>query len=251
MIARTALLIALLASPTAAHSSDTTEAAPTGRYQIHRTIAEIVDAETLDVIADMVSPDDTVSWSVHVPESYDPTRPAGLLVYISPTNRGWMPRAWSSVIDEKNLIWIAADDAGNRVPVARRMVLATVAPGIIQESYAIDPDRIYLSGFSGGGKVSGMVAPEFAHTFRGAIYVGGAAFWARDEHPYIDQIRDNRYVFVAGDSDFNLELTERIHHRYRGAGVEHIKLMIIRGMGHDTPGKSDFRRAIEFLDARD
>ncbi|MEM7432971.1 MAG: PHB depolymerase family esterase [Pseudomonadota bacterium] len=252
MIARTLSIVVLcyaFMTPTAAMENG--ESAPTGRYQIERTIADILDEETLDLVGEMATLDDKVTWSVHVPDTYDPRKPAGLLVYVSPTNRGWMPRGWSDVVDEENLIWIAANGAGNKVPVARRVILAAVAPSLIAESHTLNPNRVYLAGFSGGGKVSGMIAPDFPNLFRGAIYIGGAAFWAHDEHPCLQNIRRNRYVFIAGSADFNLGLTKRIYHRYLGAGVENSKLMVIRGMDHDTPNATDIRRAIRYLDTLD
>ena len=69
-------------------------------------------------------PNEVVEWELYVPRDYDPGSPAGLLVFISPTDSGKMPRRYQSVLDEKNLIWIGANFSGSRVRVARRVSLA-------------------------------------------------------------------------------------------------------------------------------
>ncbi len=221
-----------------------------GMFAVEHTLAEFFDQKTLDSTAHVIAIDETISWSIYVPDSYNPEEPAGLMVYISPMRKGWMPRHWRDVIAEKNLIWIGADNSGNDIVVARRMVFAVVAPDIISRDYNIDPGRIYLSGFSGGGKVASMVAIDFANVFRGALYIGGTEFWSREPTDFLDRLNSNRYVFLAGRDDFNLDLTRPTYRKYQQAGLENLKLMVIPRMGHATPGKKDFRIAIEFLDQR-
>lgn len=222
-----------------------------GVFAVEHKLAEFVDQETLDSVTHFIAADEAISWSIYVPESYDPDRPAGLIVYISPMQKGWMPRHWREVIDEKNLIWIGADNSGNDTVDARRMVLAVVAKDVIGRDYNIDPNRIYLSGFSGGGKVASMVAIDFANVFKGALYVGGADFWTREPPDFLARLNSNRYVFLAGSDDFNLKLTKRTYRKYGQSGLQNLKLMVIPRMGHTTPGKKDFRIAVEFLDQRD
>ncbi len=42
----------------------------------------------------------------------------------------------------------------------------------------------------------------------------------------------------------------RVYGKYKDAGIENIKLMVIGRMGHTLPAKKRFIDAIEFLDAR-
>ena len=219
-------------------------------FAVEYPINEFLDQETLDSVAPFIAADEIVSWSIYVPESYDPDRPAGLFVYISPTQMGWMPRNWRDVIDEKDLIWIGANGSGNETIIGRRMLLAVIAPELMGRDYNIDQDRVYLSGFSGGGKVASMVAIDFARVFDGALYIGGAEFWNREPQGSIDVLKSNRYVFLAGSNDFNLDLTKRTYRKYKQAGLQDLKLMVIHRLEHDTPGTRDFRTAIEFLDQR-
>ncbi|MGI9271936.1 MAG: hypothetical protein ACR2QT_09180 [Woeseiaceae bacterium] len=242
----------ICASAALAHAAETTEAdIRRGQFDVSFTPAQLLDAETLASVAEFVAADEEVIWKVHVPETYDPAEPPGLMVYISPSDSGWMPRGWQPVIDENNFIWISADNAGNESPVGRRMLFAVLGPQIIRQLYEIDNDRIYLSGFSGGGKVSGMVAIDFANLFRGAIYIGGAEHWRGSTPKYFEHVKNNRYVFLAGDRDFNLDLTKKIYRRYKSAGLDQIKLIVMPRSGHQNPDAGHFRQAINFLDTRE
>lgn len=222
-----------------------------GQFEVSQPLADLVDAETIDSLGDAVSADGNVTWMMYVPDSYDPSLPAGLMVYISPVGRGFLPRGWQDTLDDSNLIWIAANQSGNDAPTERRMLLAVLGTQIASALYSIDPDRVYLSGFSGGGKTAGLVAIHFANLFKGAIYICGAEFWTNDPPALMSQVLQNRYVFLTGDEDFNRTLTRRVYNRYERAGVPNINLIIVPGMAHSNPGGRDLDRAIRFLDERE
>ena len=222
-----------------------------GQFEVTHSAAELLDPETIATVSEFMDVNEEIVWNMHVPESYDPNVPAGLMVYISPSDQGLMPRGWQPVIDEENLIWISASASGNEVLVAKRMIYAVLAPQIATASYKIDPDRVYLSGFSGGGKVSGMVAINFANIFRGAIYICGAQFWSEDRPQMLSQVEKNRYVFLTGSEDFNRDLTYRIFRKYESAGLENVELINVPRMTHQNPSTHYFRKAINFLDQRE
>ena len=222
-----------------------------GRFDITFTPAQLLDAETLASVAEFVDADEEITWKVHVPETYDSDKPAGLMVYISPSDRGYMPRGWQPVIDDQNFIWISADESGNNTKVGRRMLFAVLGTQVATLDYQIDNERVYLSGFSGGGKVSGMVAIHFANQFKGAIYICGAEFWNQTPPPLFEHVKTNRYVFLSGSNDFNLDLTKKIYRRYKNAGLTEIKLIVVPRMAHSNPDTKYFREAINYLDERE
>jgi predicted esterase len=222
-----------------------------GQFDITFTPAQLLDAETLASVAEFVDADEEITWKMHVPESYDPAKPAGLMVYISPSDKGYMPRGWQPVIDDQNFIWIGADEAGNETRVGRRMLFAVLGTQLAALDYRIDDDRVYLSGFSGGGKVSGLVAIHFSNKFKGAIYICGAEFWDQSPPPLFEQVETNRYVFLSGSNDFNLDLTKKIYRSYKGAGLSQIKLIVVPRMAHSNPNTKYFRQAVNFLDERE
>jgi prolyl oligopeptidase family protein len=222
----------------------------TGEFQLTLTLAEVVGADSARNAEKIIPPDEPITWEIYVPANYRPDRPAGLMVYISPTPSGEIPRSWKSVMDHRNMIWIAARHSGNRALVSRRVVYAIVAPTLAGKRYKIDRERIYLSGLSGGGKMASMVAIDHAQLFKGAVYNCGVNFW--DKHPprRFELVKQNHYVFITGTLDQALEPTRKAYKQYRKAGVENSKLMVIRDMTHRNPSSFDFDEALQYLDAR-
>ncbi len=143
-----------------------------GQFDITFTPAQLLDAETLASVAEFVDADEEITWKMHVPESYDPTKPAGLMVYISPSDKGYMPRGWQPV-------------------------------------------------------------------------------WDQSRPTLFEQVETNRYVFLSGSNDFNLDLTKKIYRSYKGAGLSRIKLIVVPRMAHSNPNTKYFRQAVNFLDERE
>jgi len=223
----------------------------TGKFQISSTLAKIVGESSAQSAGEVLAPDEPVSWEVYVPKDYRADEPAGLLVYISPSRSGEIPRGWNKVMDEHNLIWVAANDSGNSTATSRRAILTIVAPTLIEKHYKIDRQRLYLSGLSGGGRMASMIATDQAHLFKGAIYNSGADFWGTEPPRRLEQIKQNSYVFIAGTLDQALEPTKKAYRKYKNAGVENVKLMVIRDMTHKNPSRFKFAEAVEFLDSQE
>lgn len=224
---------------------------PAGRLQSTATVEELVGADSARYFAKVIATDTPIEWDLFVPGNYDPDKPAGLLVYVSPSDSGAIPYRWKSVMEEHNLIWVAANESGNSVDGGLRIAYAVLAPTMARKTYRIDSSRVYVSGLSGGGRVASIVAPEYAHIFNGAIYNCGVNFWGSREPKRIERVQANRYVFVTGDQDFNRGETKRVYRAYKKAGVANAMLMDIAGMGHENPSGSNFARAIAFLDGQD
>jgi len=225
-------------------------AVQTGEFRLTLTLAEVVGANSARNAEKIIPPDEPITWEMYVPDNYRAAKPAGLMVYISPTPSGEIPRGWKPVMDQRNMLWIAASHSGNSVVVSRRVIYAIVAPTLAGKHYKIDRERIYLSGLSGGGKMASMVAIDHAQLFKGAVYNCGVNFW--DNHPprRFELVKQNHYVFITGTLDQALEPTRKAYKQYRKAGVEHSKLMVIRDMTHRNPSSFDFDKALQYLDSR-
>jgi hypothetical protein len=224
------------------------DATVTGHRVLVTTLVELAGESTAAQIESVLPPQETIEFQMYIPPNYDRETPAGLLVYVSPTQSGEIPAGWSAVLDRHNVIWIAANRSGNDEVVARRILLALLAPTAARKQYAIDAERIYISGLSGGGKTASMIAADQAQLFRGAIYNCGVEVWDSDEPLQLDRMRQNRYVFVTGTYDQALEPTKRAYRAYRKAGVENSKLMVIRHMTHRNPDSYEFEEALQYLD---
>lgn len=245
------MLVAVSLVATVAAADAPVQGPRTGFFELSFTAQELLGDAGAEKAGEILRSDDAMSWQLFVPADYDPARPVGVLVYVSPTKRGGPPRAWKHLLQQNNMIWIGANNSGNRVAVSTRMFLALLAPRIAASDYSVDAERIYLSGFSGGGKTAGRLMAANPGLFRGGIYIGGAEIWDRTQPPpLLDVMQENHHVFLTGSDDFNEQLTRRVYTAFRKAGIEHCKLIVERRRGHQLPSVDAMARAIEFLDAR-
>jgi predicted esterase len=248
MIRRTGLLalVVLGISPISA-SSAAPDTPRTGAFAITLSPAELL-GEAAQKVAPVIPVDEAITWEVYVPEAYSADSPPGIVVYVSPSQSGSQPPGWSGVMDEHNLIWISANYSGNRVLAPRRALTAILALYAIQREYALDEERVYVAGLSGGGKMASIIATDYARTFDGGFFICGVEPWETDEPQELEAIRSNRYVFLAGERDQALKPTKHVYRQYRKAGVSDIELVVVPGMGHGSPPHREISRAIEFLD---
>jgi predicted esterase len=242
---RALVVLGISLTPPAAAEFD---APRTGDFAITLSPGELL-GDAAQKVASVFPADEPITWRAYVPDGYDSDSPPGIVVYVSPNQSGTLPQGWSSVMDEHNLIWISANKSGNRILVPRRVLKAILALNAIQQEYVLDESRIYVAGFSGGGKVASMIATDYANTFNGGLFICGVEFWEVDEPRHYKAIKSNSYVFLTGERDHALESTRRVYRKYQDAGVPNILLVVVRNMGHANPPRREISRAIEFLDA--
>jgi poly(3-hydroxybutyrate) depolymerase len=245
-----ALPMLLLANFAICQETASSEVVRTGEMRLTYTLTEVVGAEAAASLESVLSPDEPITWQLYVPVGYQPEKPAGLMVYISPRPSGRIPRGWDKVMDDQNMIWIGANGAGNDVKVVARAVFAMVARTVASSKYSIDPERVYLSGFSGGAKVAGIVAADHPQWFKGAIYMAGARFWDDRTPKLLELVKHNHYVFLVGSMDQARQPTRKVYKQYLSSGVDNSKLMLINNLGHRRPNVRYFNEAIQYLDSR-
>jgi len=104
-----------------------------------------------------------------------PPQGYGLLVFVPPWPQAELPRGWAPVLDRHHLIFVTAARSGNEANVlARREPLALLAEHNVAARYRLDPERIYLGGFSGGARVAMRLALAYPDVFRGALLDAGS-----------------------------------------------------------------------------
>jgi poly(3-hydroxybutyrate) depolymerase len=240
------LLILLASSAFAAGDSAELR---TGFFRVSMTPLELLGAGA-EGVANILPSDEEVEWEIVVPNNYSASTPPGLVVYVSPRERGGPPRDWNDMLQEHNLIWIGANKSGNDWPVPQRMLKAMIAPMVLAKSYAINPDRVYVAGMSGGGKTATRVATARPEVFKGGVYMAGTVSWADNVPPKIDLIRENYHVFLIGTNDPAILESRRTYKDYKDAGAVNSKLITIYNFGHHMPSAEYFARAIDYLDSR-
>jgi pimeloyl-ACP methyl ester carboxylesterase len=174
----------------------------------------------------------------------------GVFVFIPAQGSGELPEPWAPVLDEKELVWIAADGYGNSRPTAERMLVAVMALKLAQRLQKTDLRRHYVSGISGGGRVASQCITHFPQRFTGAFFMVGADFHMPRETETARLVGTRRMVLLTGSRDFNRRELQGVYRRYRGAGVSSMLLIDEDGFGHEPATAQHLATAIDFLDAR-
>jgi pimeloyl-ACP methyl ester carboxylesterase len=148
-------------------------------------------------------------YSVSVPSS--PHSPAGtysLLVFVPPWPRAEVPGHWLPVLDRYHTILVTAANSGNDAPtIDRREPLALLAVDNIMRQYPVDPQQVYIGGFSGGARVALRLALGYPDVFHGALLNAGSDPVGTAEVPLppADLFRrfqeSTRLVYVTGERD--------------------------------------------------
>ena len=228
----------------------------TGSYIERATLVSLVGETGSRLYAGSFAPDHNLEFEIYVPKSYNPSTPAGLLVYVSPIASGSIPNSWQEVFDRRNLIWVSINDSGNSMPAEQRIAETRLSLAFILKNYVIDSRRTYVSGMSGGSQIATMASSLYPDLFKGGIFLCGVNPWSeRDPDPWVedppaslDVIRQNRYVFLSGTEDFKLAAVARAYRLFKKAGITGSKLIVIEDMEHDLPAAEDYDRALEYLD---
>lgn len=211
------------------------------------------------------------TFEVVVPESYRRERPAGLFVWVAPIEFGGDQRAEiRQALSELNLLWVGANRSGNPRPKWTRVGLALDAAHNMMKLYAIDQERIYIGGYSGGGRVSSAAAMVYPEVFRGAFCYMAVDYFKNVPRPdkpgtYWPQAfpaperelertlkSHHAWVLVTGSKDYNRTQTRSFFAEYQKDGFENVKLIEIPGASHyDDVTGAVLKQGIEALDQRD
>lgn len=196
-------------------------------------------------------------WQVYVPKSYDGTVPYGVLVWVQPEDESRFPPGWGGVLDTYHVIYVSAANSGNDQGVySRRIPLALTGLANIESRYRIDPARVYIGGFSGGGKVASMIAAAYADVFTGGLFVANSFGIGTAEIPlpaagiYASMRKRGRYVFLVGSND---PFAELVTNRAVAADEQHcilrVKAVNMFNRGHVNANAAYLNYALKYLDS--
>jgi dienelactone hydrolase len=197
-------------------------------------------------------------WHLFVPDDCNRERPCGALVWIHPWDEAAPPRSWEPVLRKARVVFVAAARSGNAQPVLdRRVPLALHGLAGAQALVAIDPARVWVGGFSGGGRVASRMAAAFPDVFAGGIFVATADGPGTADSPLPDgarlaALRRGRYWAVVGDTDPENHsiLRDAVKH-FRRACALAIRFEVETDWGHRMPDGRDLEHAFRFLDRPD
>jgi len=191
------------------------------------------------------------SFDIYVPEDYDGEETLGLFVFVSPTPFGGFTRdEIARVLTERRLIWAGPDNIGNGRSAWYRLHLALDAAHNLAQLYDIDPRRVYISGYSGGGRLASAMTFLYPEVFAGGFFFYGtdwyepvvvpyqpgatwpAKFPRPDKRRFDTAKAQRRLVFLTGSRDFNRPQTKAAYRQAVEDGFAHATYLEIPGADH-------------------
>lgn len=204
------------------------------------------------------------TFEIIVPKGYKDSEPHGLFVWISAGNTPSISPEWEKVLADEKLIFIGAVNSGNNREVPDRIRLAVEANHHLRQLYKVNPDRVYISGHSGGARVASMIGVAYSDMFTGAAcFMGvnyfrptqgkGGMLYDRRYFPHVEMAQiaqqQNRFALITGDKDSNLDNTLAIYEQgFQADAFKGAKLFQIPGQGHAAPEAKWLEKVIKFLD---
>lgn len=203
------------------------------------------------------------TFHARLPRGFDPRKPSGVLVWISPTPSGRIPDIFGPICDSLGLIAIGVDNNGNQREITDRLQNHLDSIETLAQRARIDRERIYLTGMSGGGRCSGILLLAFPDVFAGAVPIVGldtyhnaptgrrGQYWpsavAKPAGKWMRLLRTRRIRSITGSADFNEpEMVVRTGLLQEdGCDAE---IDVIEGMAHTMPNASQFERALDWVD---
>lgn len=210
------------------------------------------------------------TFTVFVPKTEPSDPPLGLLVYISPSDRGLMlsehlsPAKLTELLAKHHLAYVAANGAGNKRGPMDRLQLALTGIHGMRARCKLDEKRIVVAGLSGGGKMSCMAGRFAPDLFAGVIAICGPSFhrnvpaavsgkkgsYPADmvlAHPLEKAVAEQvKFVFVTGGNDFNHQPTVAIESAYRKAKFQTL-LVDLPDLGHTIPNSDSLDHCLQFI----
>jgi predicted esterase len=185
--------------------------------------------------------DPTQTYSVYVPQSYDPNRRHPALLVFDPRGRGtFAAEIFRPAAERLGWIVISSNDTRSDGPMdPNTKALAALWPEV-NERYASDPKRIYAAGFSGGGILTLSLGLQTGG-LAGVVNCGGRL----PEALSLDKARFAHYG-AAGRYDFNHLEMSGIDALYERIGPPH-RLEFFEG-GHEWLPPELATRALEWLE---
>jgi hypothetical protein len=175
-------------------------------------------------------------------------KPLPVIVFISPTNEplGW--KHFEGLCKDNDILFAGPRNAGNDCPPKQRVRIVLDVLDDLRRNHYTDPDRTYLAGFSGGGRIACAVAFALPELFGGVmpICAGGDL---RDEpwlrHRVIERLS---VALLTGERDFNRGEVERLRGPYlKEVGVR-TRVWTQPALPHNVPAEKYLGEAFRWLD---
>lgn len=203
-------------------------------------------------------------FHVRLPTDYKPRLKAGLLVWVNAGTSADLPDEFSEWLDESGFIMIGALNIGNSRPTADRYQLAMDMVETARSRYVVDETRVYVTGISGGGRISSHLWMGWPEVFRGAAPIVGLGFYEpipigdrtfyppdydKPEDRQLNLVLPHHIATISGPLDFNYAHIKPCTELMRLHGFE-ARFFDVPDMGHTLPPPKTFSEAMNWVDLK-
>jgi Phospholipase/Carboxylesterase len=195
-------------------------------------------------------------FSIYVP-ARRPSQGYALMVFIPPWQDAHLPSGWATVLEQRGMVFVSAAKSGNEERVLdRRIPLALLGAYNVMQRYPIDPERVYIGGFSGGSRVALRTALAYPDLFRGALLNSGSDPIGDGEEllppdDLFTKFQSSRLVYVTGsEDDWNIQHDMVSRDSMKAWCVFGTAIETMHRVGHASAVPYSLDRAIAALDQR-
>jgi predicted esterase len=200
--------------------------------------------------------------ALRLPKDFDPRSRVGALVWVHAAGDIEPPQPIFAAADKLGLAVTSVALAGNERASSDRYQLMFDALQTLSERVQVDPSRVYVTGISGGGRVSGNLACCFPDVFAGGVPIvgfsvyenvpaGNGRWWQGSfDEPLPEMfkiLKTRRLAPITGSGDFNREPIVAAAKILKRDHVP-VKLFDVEGLGHQMPTAETFSEALEWVD---
>lgn len=155
------------------------------------------------------------------------------------------------------MIFVSAANSGNAASVLdRREPLALLAAHDLMQRYRVNPQRVYVGGFSGGSRVALRLALAYPDVFHGALRMAGSDPISNAGIPlpaaalFRPFQRASHLVYLTGAQDpSHLAVDTRSRQSMRHWCVARVDTVPMPWVGHAPAEPAPLARALQWLDA--
>lgn len=178
-------------------------------------------------------------FAMYVPSKAPPNGYA-LLVFVPPWDRAEVPPRWTSSLARIGMILVTAAHSGNDASAFdRRAALAVLAATNVMALYHVDPQRVYVGGFSGGSRMAMRLALGYPDLFHGALLDAGSdpigSTIPPPPRPLLERFQtSSRLIYLTGQQDdFHLGMDNDSRHSLPEWCITDVETVDMPWLGHE------------------
>ncbi|HEV2285293.1 MAG TPA: PHB depolymerase family esterase [Steroidobacteraceae bacterium] len=193
-------------------------------------------------------------FALYVPAQAPPDGYA-LLTFVAPWDEAWLPEGWAPVLERHGMIFVSAARSSNRAdPIGRREPLALLATYNVMQRYRVNPERVYIGGFSGGARMALRLALAYPDLYRGALLNAGsdpldAGPPSPPPRELLERFQEGtRIVYLTGEYDtLHLAMDSASEDSMRDWCVYDVAAEVTHGASHEIASAAALSRALTAL----